>query len=214
MNRLLPIVFSLLTATAVAQNRRPAPPAQPIQLQNELSGLLADVAMLEGRVQNLQGDFRTMKEISARLKSMRHKLTRLIRAAPQVVQPQVIVTLGSPTQPTLIVQEPRLPPPLPPATEPTPQAMSAADFGRLLGAVKKESFAKGKLAVVSSAAQDNSFTVAQVASLVGTLSFAKDKLACVRTLKRTILDMNNAYQLYDAFTFSKDKEQLKAILGR
>ena len=171
-------------------------------LQEKLSGLLAEVSALEGKVQNLSGDFRTMQDVQRRLKRIRKQLTHLIASVPASVQPLVVVN---------VPPEPVAPPPPPVKVEPQP--MNPASFGRLLSTVKKQSFADEKLKVIRTAANANHFLTRQVTQLLGTFSFAEGKLKCVRALKPRILDSENLFQLYEAFTFDADKKKLKEIIG-
>ena len=45
-------------------------------------------------------------------------------------------------------------------------------------------------------------------------SFGDDKLDAVRTLWPRVLDRDNAFQLYGAFNFQGEKDELKQIIGR
>ena len=56
------------------------------------------------------------------------------------------------------------------------------------------------------------FLVAQVAEVLGDFDFSQDKLQAARLLKPRILDPENKFKLYEAFTFGNDKEELKRIL--
>ncbi len=103
-----------------------------------------------------------------------------------------------------------LPPP-PPNGRPMPMADAA--FRQLVQAIASESFPQNQLGVLSQAAPVNYFVVAQVREIIQRFNFSRDKLSAVATLKPRILDMENAYQLSQDFTFNNDKEQLRQILG-
>jgi hypothetical protein len=51
-----------------------------------------------------------------------------------------------------------------------------------------------------------------VQQLLPLFNFPADRLKAMRMLRPRILDLDNGYQLYSAFEFSKDKEELKRIL--
>jgi hypothetical protein len=46
------------------------------------------------------------------------------------------------------------------------------------------------------------------------LSFSSDKLRALELLAPRMVDRQNAFKIYDAFTFSSDKEKARAILRR
>ncbi|MFP2930047.1 DUF4476 domain-containing protein, partial [Pyxidicoccus sp. 3LG] len=105
-----------------------------------------------------------------------------------------------------------MPPPPPP--QPVVRPMPEGPFKRLSEAVSRESFAEDKMRVISLAAGDNYFLISQVAQLIGNFPFSQDKLTVVSTLKPRILDPENGYQLYSAFSFSSDKKRLQEILAQ
>jgi hypothetical protein len=105
----------------------------------------------------------------------------------------------------------------PPAPQPPPQPqvypISEGQLQSLIQAIQKESFGDGKLRVLESAAPTQYFLVPQVMKLLQKFSFGEDKLDAVRLLWPRVLDRENAYQLYGAFSFPVEKEQLKDIIG-
>jgi hypothetical protein len=109
------------------------------------------------------------------------------------------------------------PPPQPmPAPQPVPsvQPISDGQLQQLMAAIGKEPFGDGKMRVLESAAQSQYFLVPQVLKLLGRFSFGDDKLDAVRTLWPKVLDRENSFQLYQAFNFQGEKDQLKQIIGR
>jgi hypothetical protein len=125
--------------------------------------------------------------------------------------------------PEVIVPSPRrMRPPLdpPPAPEveapspPRPRAMEEGAFRVLVGNVRNESFSDSQLTVVQQAAGRNWFRVGQVKSLIDLVSFSATKLRVLEMCAPHIVDGENAFSLYDAFTFSADKEQARHILRR
>jgi hypothetical protein len=118
--------------------------------------------------------------------------------------------------PPLSVVTPRpqpLPQPLPP---PAPVVRPIADgaFKRLNEAISREGFAEDKMRIIDMAAEDNYFLISHVGQLLTHFSFSQDKLKVVRALKPSILDPENGYQLYSAFSFSSDKKRLQEILAQ
>jgi hypothetical protein len=112
-------------------------------------------------------------------------------------------------------EAPRMPSPRPPPPPPAPVYMPIADgpLQRLVGAVARESFSANKLRVLQESVRDNYFVVGQVQQLLGSFSFAADRLNAVRMLWPRVLDRQNGYQLNSSFTFSKDKEELQRIIS-
>lgn len=107
------------------------------------------------------------------------------------------------------------PPPAPPAP-PQPQVnpISEPQLQNLMQAIQKESFGDGKLRVLEAAAPTQYFLVPQVMKILQKFSFGEDKLDAMRLLWPRVLDRENSYQLYQAFSFPAEKEQLKNIIGR
>ena len=108
---------------------------------------------------------------------------------------------------------PPQPRPMPPPV-PSVQPISDGQLQQLMAAIGKEPFGDGKKRVLESAAQSQYFLVPQVLKLLGRFSFGDDKLDAVRTLWPKVLDRENSFQLYQAFSFQGEKDQLKQIIGR
>ncbi|MBJ6765295.1 DUF4476 domain-containing protein [Myxococcaceae bacterium JPH2] len=104
---------------------------------------------------------------------------------------------------------PRPTPPSPPVVQPMPDGA----FQRLTSAMSREAFAEDKMRILTSATSREHFVVAQVLQVLNQFSFSQDKLEVVRAMKPGLLDMQNSYQLYNAFTFSPDKKRLQEILN-
>jgi len=92
--------------------------------------------------------------------------------------------------------------------------MSDERFSALRGAMAAEAFASSKLRVLEDAARDNYFLVAQLKQVVDGLDFPSDRMRVVEILAPRVLDRENAYQLYGAFTFEAEKDQVRAIFER
>jgi hypothetical protein len=110
------------------------------------------------------------------------------------------------------------PPPAPeletPPPPPRPRAMEEGAFRALVGNVRNESFSDSQVAVVAQATTRNFFRITQVKALIELVSFSATKLRVLELCAPRIVDGENAFALYDAFTFSADKETARAILRR
>jgi hypothetical protein len=114
--------------------------------------------------------------------------------------------------PELEVPPPPPPPPAPRARRGRP--MDDGAFGALVGAVKGESFSERQVDVVRQAAARNFFTVGQVKALIDLVSFSATKLGVLEAVAPRVVDPENAFAVYGAFTFSADKDRAKQILQR
>ena len=93
-----------------------------------------------------------------------------------------------------------------------PHAMADKDFRTLRTALDREAGDAAKLAVLRTAAANAFFTTAQAGQLIDRLVYRDDKLAAVPILKDRILDKQNAWQLYQHFTYREDKMKVQEIL--
>lgn len=112
-----------------------------------------------------------------------------------------------------------LPPPPPPEVAPPPPPppvalppMDPATFRALVAAVQAESFSEGKLSVLETGVEGSCLLAEQGRSLLGLLSFSGDRLKAARLVAPRIVDRQNAFRLYEAFSFEKDKKALQQIL--
>lgn len=93
-----------------------------------------------------------------------------------------------------------------------PQAMSDREFRILRTALDREGADAAKLAVLRTAAANAFFTTEQAGQLIDRLVYRDDKLAAVPILKDRILDKQNAWQLYQHFTYREDKMKVQEML--
>jgi hypothetical protein len=93
-----------------------------------------------------------------------------------------------------------------------PQAMTDKDFRTLRTALDREAGDAAKLAVLRTAAANTFFTTSQAGQLIDRLVYRDDKLAAVPILKDRILDKQNAWQLYQHFTYREDKMKVQEML--
>jgi Domain of unknown function (DUF4476)/Ricin-type beta-trefoil lectin domain len=127
-----------------------------------------------------------------------------------------------PLLPTRPLPEQPVPPP-PPAAQPGPgwresrrhaRPMDEASYRALVAAVRNERFSETQLTVIEQASTRNNFTVAQVKGLIELLSFSATKLKALELGAPRLVDPENAFTVYEAFTFSADKEQARQIMRR
>jgi hypothetical protein len=95
-----------------------------------------------------------------------------------------------------------------------PQAMNDKDFRALRTELEHERGDTAKLALLRTAAANSYFTTLQAASLIDRLVYREDKLAAIPILKDRILDRENAWQLYQHFTYREDKIKVQEMLER
>jgi len=93
-----------------------------------------------------------------------------------------------------------------------PQPMNDKDFRVLRTALDREGGDTAKLAVLRTAAANAFFTTEQAGQLIDKLVYRDDKLAAVPILKDRILDKQNAWQLYQHFTYREDKMKVQEML--
>ncbi len=110
-------------------------------------------------------------------------------------------------------RRPSGPPPQQPPPQPQVYPITEQQLQSLMHAINKESFGDSKLRVLESAVSTQYFLVPQVMKILQRFSFGEDKLDAVRMLWPRVLDRENAYQLYQGFTFQGEKDELRQIIG-
>lgn len=129
---------------------------------------------------------------------------------------QATVTLAQPA--VVVVQQPApvvVQQPAQVVVQQAPMGMPPADFAALLSAVQDEDFSSDKLGVLRSAVDGGAyFSCAQVGQLVDALDMSSDKVEVVQLTRARLVDPNNGFTLLKRFTFSSDKEKVRALLGR
>lgn len=165
---------------------------QLIERMARMEALLAQ-AMNEGGGRKLRD---TLTKLRSEMNSMRYDVTN----APDL---RVFRRRSGPQQP----------PPPPPQPQPQVYPIAENQLQNLIQAINKESFGDAKLRVLEVAAPSQYFLVSQVTKILQRFSFGDDKLDAVRVLWPRVLDRENAYQLYQSFTFQGEKDQLRQIIG-
>lgn len=211
---------ALFAFASAAEARPPAKPAKPargsVQLHAELAALSSDLKVLQTDLEGLHGHYKTLISLRTRLKSMRQRVKWLSKRTPRVVYrtPRVVTRIvEKPIYIDRIVERKvYIEVPVAPKAPKGPFAMSNKRYKGLVANVKGESFSRGKLGVIRHAAKKHFFSVGQVRTLMGMLSFDRDKLTCVSILRRRIVNADEAYTLASALTFSSNKQKLRKLL--
>jgi len=86
--------------------------------------------------------------------------------------------------------------------------MDSRSFEQLKQTLRNESFDNTRLAMAKQVMKNNWFSVAQVKELVGLFSFEDAKLELAKSAYDNTVDKGNYFLLYDAFSFSSNKEAL------
>jgi hypothetical protein len=93
-----------------------------------------------------------------------------------------------------------------------PQPMSRDEFKKFVHAVDEEAGDAAKLALIKSAAANQWFTAAMAGVLIDHVVHRENKLAAVPLLKDRIIDRENAFWLYQHFTYREDKAKVQEML--
>ena len=201
-----------VTISGGAEFRRPPPPGQstprpgpmpqpmpmPVPSRNQV---VVDREQVERRINRLENALRDAmsrtKDAKGR-ESIRNAMEELDKLSEYVDD----------AAPVVVNHPAPLPPPPPPVVRP----ISDVQFRNITAAMVRESFPREKLRILSQVAPNENFLVTHILSVLGQFNFSNDKLEVVRLMRPTLLDPQNGYQLYQAFPFSNDKQQLQAIL--
>src|SRR5580704_9839945 len=93
------------------------------------------------------------------------------------------------------------------------QTINYGNLYNLKEQVKKTALAGQKKQLIDVAAKSNWFTCSQVKELLDQLAFPNDKIHCLGNLNPRIVDPNNKFQIFDTFTFQKDKDKASQVMG-
>lgn len=88
------------------------------------------------------------------------------------------------------------------------------DFKQLCGFLKDESFDDGKLVLVKVACMGCCFTSKQCARMLSCFSFDKNRLAALEIMLPRIMELRDAEDILEEFSFKSDKEKAAAMLLR
>ncbi|WP_158629199.1 DUF4476 domain-containing protein [Corallococcus sp. AB030] len=200
-----------VTISGGAEFRRPPPPGQstprpgpmpqpmpmPVPSRNQVVIDREQVARRIDRLESALRDAMSRTKDAKGRESIRNAMEELDKLSEYVDDAAPVV-----------VNHPAPLPPPPPVVRP----ISDVQFRNITAAMVRESFPREKLRILSQVAPNENFLVTHILSVLGQFNFSNDKLEVVRLMRPTLLDPQNGYQLYQAFPFSNDKQQLQAIL--
>ncbi|RKH16062.1 DUF4476 domain-containing protein [Corallococcus sp. AB018] len=201
-----------VTISGGAEFRRPPPPGQstprpgpmpqpmpmPVPSRNQVVIDREQVARRIDRLESALRDAMSRTKDAKGRESIRNAMEELDKLSEYVDD----------AAPVVVNHPAPLPPPPPPVVRP----ISDVQFRNITAAMVRESFPREKLRILSQVAPNENFLVTHILSVLGQFNFSNDKLEVVRLMRPTLLDPQNGYQLYQAFPFSNDKQQLQAIL--
>lgn len=95
-----------------------------------------------------------------------------------------------------------------------PVAMRDAAFDQLVATIRKASFDDDKVAVARHAAQSNWFSAAQIASVMGLLSFDDGKIDAAVAMWPRMTDPENSFVIFNKLTFDSSKEKLRKRVSK
>lgn len=85
--------------------------------------------------------------------------------------------------------------------------MNERDFQFLYKTIKKKSFDKDRLELLSVGVLDNHFSCRQCAQLMSIFSFDNDKLEVLDIMAEHIVDIENAAFIFESITFESNREK-------
>jgi hypothetical protein len=94
-----------------------------------------------------------------------------------------------------------------------PQPMSRDAFKQFVHALDVEAGDEAKLGLLRSAASHEWFTAAMAGVIIDHVVHRENKLLAVPIVKDRILDRENAFWLYEHFTYREDKAKVQEMLG-
>lgn len=90
----------------------------------------------------------------------------------------------------------------------TPKPIADDTFNAFIETIRRESFDDSRMTIAKSSIDQNYFTSAQARQLVTLFSFENNKVEIAKYMYGKTLDRKNYFVIYNAFTFSKSKEEL------
>jgi hypothetical protein len=93
------------------------------------------------------------------------------------------------------------------------QAMSEQEFGRIRAALQREWWDDSRQRLLMDVARDRLFSTRQVRQVMDLFTFGDAKVNVAAALYPRVVDPQDFYTLYDALTFSSEKEELRRRIG-
>ncbi|MFN3197778.1 MAG: DUF4476 domain-containing protein [Bradymonadia bacterium] len=101
---------------------------------------------------------------------------------------------------------------VPSATTKLPPALGEEGFEALYDALDQAPEDRARLRVLSEAAAESAFTVAQVGEIVGRFAFSREQIEAARLLIPRIVDPESGYRLFELFPRADDRRAVRQIL--
>lgn len=147
------------------------------------------------------------------------KAGRLIYASSIQVKPFVTIQLCVPERGNLLYIETVLPTPAVQLSDrfdnraPYYHEMEPQKFDAIMLTLRRESFDKTRLELVSQIMTDQYFTTNQVMKMIPLFAFEYTKLEFAKRVYSRTIDKENFFQVYNLFAFSNSKSQLAAYIS-
>jgi len=113
---------------------------------------------------------------------------------------------------TPVKDKPAEQPKLEKASQSNRKAITEADFNDLIKAINSKSFSDDKFLVLESSVKHFKFKVDHIIRIIGCFTHSDDKVEALRISYPEVIDPQNNYKIYDAFTYSSSKEKAKEIM--
>ena len=138
--------------------------------------------------------------------------TSILDVPAPVAEPAPVIAPPSPSPSPSVTAAPA-PVAAPASAQPRADAgpIGAETLAQLRSSISGAFFSDDKLALVRTVAARNTFTVAQVSSLMTSFAFDKDRVSAITILRPSITDPQNGFVLSNSVTFSKDKKAVMAL---
>lgn len=95
-----------------------------------------------------------------------------------------------------------------------PQVMDGPSFEALIQRIQNASFSSDRVAVVTDAAPYAWFSAAQIARIIGQMSFSSERTQVVDVLAPRLVDRQNGGVIIDSLTFSSERDHAREVLAR
>ncbi len=92
--------------------------------------------------------------------------------------------------------------------------MTDYQFSTFVSMVQNTTFSRDQLELIKSAANSNSFTVAQVMQTMNLMTFSREKMDVAASMYNSVCDYNNWYMVYSLLDFNSHIKELKARVGQ
>lgn len=93
------------------------------------------------------------------------------------------------------------------------EAMSDREFSRFVAQIQAENFSSDRLQLVQVAAAGNYFTSSQVTAVVHLMTFGSNRVDAAVLLYPRVVDQDDFYQVFAAFTFDSNKRKVRKQLN-